>query len=97
MSQHKHRVSQRLHQALNGIFFPPAEGPPAPSLPDQPEGAATEVVPITNSLWLLFAEAARSSGTPGIQAAAASQEQKGRQMRSPAAAAGTVSAAAAAL
>ena len=38
------KLTQRLHQALNETFFPPPEAPPAPSLPDQPEGAAAPAV-----------------------------------------------------
>lgn len=38
------KLTQRLHQALNGIFFPPTEAPKAPNLPDQPEGAAAAAV-----------------------------------------------------
>ena len=38
------KLTQRLHQALNGIFFPPTEAPKAPSLPDQPEGTAAHQV-----------------------------------------------------
>ena len=38
------QLTQRLHKALNGVFFPSTEAAPAPSLPDQPEGAATAAV-----------------------------------------------------
>ncbi len=38
------QLTQRLHKALNSVFFPPTEAAPAPSLPDQPEGAATAAV-----------------------------------------------------
>ena len=37
-------LTQRLHMALNETFFPPSEAPKAPSLPDQPEGAAESAV-----------------------------------------------------
>ena len=30
------KLTQRLHQALNSTFFPPAIAPDAPSVPDQP-------------------------------------------------------------
>ena len=38
------KLTQRLHQALNETFFPPSEAPEAPSVPDQPEGAAAPAV-----------------------------------------------------
>lgn len=38
------KLTQRLHQALNATFFPPSDAPLAPSLPDQPEGAAAPAV-----------------------------------------------------
>ena len=38
------QLTQRLHKALNGVFFPPTEAPTAPSAPDQSEGAATAAV-----------------------------------------------------
>lgn len=38
------QLTQRLHKALNGIFFPPTEAPAAPSMPDQPEGVPMHIV-----------------------------------------------------
>ena len=38
------KLTQRLHQALNGIFFPPTEAPLAPSMPEQAEGASAHGV-----------------------------------------------------
>jgi len=38
------QLTQRLHKALNGVFFPPKEAATAPTLPDQPESATTAAV-----------------------------------------------------